>query len=143
MDRLEAIYSHFRSFCARVGIEKPMATERWLATADHVVKEHFVPKPPVSTVPKHCGPRNPARDLCVALVKTDGLVVRQARATGRGGFYSFKSCRACGGFLHKNRFSKQGKSFRAVCKACDNSRRIKLRKRSTTKVSFPEPEAQR
>jgi len=37
-----------------VGIEKPMATERWLAIADRVIERPSASKPPISTVPKHC-----------------------------------------------------------------------------------------
>jgi hypothetical protein len=134
--RLGQIYAHFCEFCMTVGIEKPMAVQRWLAITDRLVKEPYIPEPPASTVPKHCWPRNPARNLCIARVKSDGLIVRQIGTIGREGFYNFKSCRACGRFLLKSRFSKQGKCLRAVCKMCDNSRRMKERKRKPGTLSL-------
>src|SRR5215469_7193050 len=112
--RLDETYAHFCEFRMTVGIKKSMSAQDWLATTDRLVKESN-PKPPTSTVPKHCGPRNPAKDLRMAYVKEAGLdsIVRRLDTTSRGGFYNFKSCRACGRFLLKSRFSKQGDSLRA------------------------------
>jgi len=129
---LDRIYADFCEFCTMVGIANPMPAQRWLAITDRLVKEPSSHRPPPSTVPKHCGPRNPAKDLRTAHVKAAGLIVRQFRLTGRGGFYNFKNCRACGRFLPKSRFSKQGGSLRATCRSCDNSRRMQARKGTFT-----------
>jgi len=127
---LDQIYADYWAFCAMVGIDKPMPAQRWLAVTDRLVKEATNHKPPASTVPKHCGPRNPAKDLRMACVKDAALnsIVPRLDTTSRGGFYNFKDCRACGRFLPKSRFSKQGESLRATCRSCDNSRLMLVRK---------------
>jgi len=137
---LEQIYAHFREFCANVGIENPMSARPWFETTEYLVKEPPISKPPVSTVPKYCRPRNPAKDLCRAHIKAVGPGVRQFRITSRGGFYNFKSCRACGGLLLKSRFSKQGKCLRSVCRRCDNLRRIQARQSKQATLSLQEHE---
>jgi hypothetical protein len=123
MTRLEQIYSHYRNFCLSAGIEKPMAAQLWLAITDYVLKPPPTPKPPASTAPEYCPPRNPEKDLRIARAKADGLTVRQFPAIGKQGFLHFKTCRVCGGLLPIERFSKQGKSKRSNCKTCDNHRR--------------------
>lgn len=125
--RLEQTYAHFRAFCASVGIEKPMAAQLWLAITDYVLKEPPVTKPPVSTVPNYCPPRNPEKDLREARAKADGLTVRTLGGISREGFFNFRTCRACGECLPLRSFSKHRSSLRSICKNCDNNRRVARR----------------
>jgi hypothetical protein len=111
-------WAEYISKVKRLAVKQDVPDDREGAWARHIR-----PYRPDDTLRADCHKAG----LFVGELRPDGSVniVRHQPGACSGGGHKllFRVCRACGEFLPITRYSKQGKSIRAVCKVCDNARR--------------------
>jgi hypothetical protein len=138
----EVMYHKYLTVVAEANCS-PLPFIEWCDLCNYLVPVRFPMGFPLSSKPIDTGhaafrkPRKPEDDrqreadvranrLFVGELRPDGSVapVRRPSAPIYGKSHlTARTCRACTEFLPAERFSKQGKGRRSICKACDNKRR--------------------
>jgi hypothetical protein len=148
-------YGTYGWYCGLAGV-RPLPFLQWLLLTEIAVRVHWddvkfrasyspdnLSEQEEDDAP-HLGPKRQEDHLVSKLVelggftfgvlRPDGTVaargVRRQTSTRGGGvhFLTFRTCRHCNTFQPASRFSKQDKSIRAVCKACDSKKRVERRR---------------
>jgi hypothetical protein len=145
MNTPRLLYDKYLTLCAEVD-HRPLPLIEWLTLFDYLLPDKFLFR---ANGPFPRTGRNTERDTNTARAKADKL--RIGRLTKRGGVdpepfvvqsenagvrrevgstsrNTARTCKKCREYLPATRFAKQGKSTRAICKQCDNSRRVEARK---------------
>jgi hypothetical protein len=138
---VELLYHKYLTLCAEVS-HKPVPFAGWVLLLDEVPLTYPMGFP-LSKRPLDVGmaarkkPRQPGKDeqladvhklrLFIGELQPDGSVApvrRQTESIAKETSLLARTCRgACQQFLPIDRFTKQGRGHRSVCRKCDNHRR--------------------